>query len=150
MSEDIARAVEVYFDDYLVLDRVYSETDSSSEDSFVITPDTTILGTNKTSTLKNYFTHGEHSIKAKLYLMNNSEKGAGTDFIQKEIVIQDPNNRMPLIWTQDFKTEYYTYETIRIPFKVLDPNNNRAFVSLYKNGVQVGTRELDSSQVREW
>lgn len=150
MSESIARAVEVYFDDYLVLDRAYNETDSSSEDSFTITSDTSILGTNKVSTLNNYFTHGEHIIKAKLYLMNNSEKGAGTDFIQKEIVIQDPNNRTPLIWTQDFRTEYYTYETIKIPFKVLDPNNNGAFVSLYKNGVQVGTRELDSSQVREW
>lgn len=150
MSESIARAVEIYFDDYLVLDRAYSETDSSSEDSFTITSDTNILGTNKVSTLKNYFTHGEHTIKAKLYLMNNSEKGTGTDFIQKEIVIQDPNNRMPLIWTQDFRTEYYTYETIKIPFKVLDPNNNGAFVSLYKNGVQVGTRELDSSQVKEW
>ena len=150
MSEDIARSVEVYFDDYLVLDRTYSDTDSSSEDSFVITPDTNILGTDKVSTLKNYFTHGEHIIKAKLYLMNNSKKGAGTDFIQKEIVIQEPGNKMPLIWVQDFKTEYYTYETIRIPFKVLDPNNNGAFITLYKNGVQVGTRELDSSQVREW
>lgn len=150
MSEDIARSVEVYFDDYLVLDRTYSDTDSSSEDSFVITPDTNILGTDKVSTLKNYFTHGEHIIKAKLYLMNNSKKGTGTDFIQKEIVIQEPGNKMPLIWVQDFKTEYYTYETIRIPFKVLDPNNNGAFITLYKNGVQVGTRELDSSQVREW
>lgn len=150
MSEDIARSVEVYFDDYLVLDRTYSDTDSSSEDSFVITPDTNILGIDKISTLKNYFTHGEHIIKAKLYLMNNSKKGAGTDFIQKEIVIQEPGNKMPLIWVQDFKTEYYTYETIRIPFKVLDPNNNGAFITLYKNGVQVGTRELDSSQVREW
>lgn len=150
MSEDIARSVEVYFDDYLVLDRTYSDTDSSSEDSFVITPDTNILGVDKVSTLKNYFTHGEHIIKAKLYLMNNSKKGAGTDFIQKEIVIQEPGNKMPLIWVQDFKTEYYTYETIRIPFKVLDPNNNGAFITLYKNGVQVGTRELDSSQVREW
>ncbi|WP_444210527.1 hypothetical protein [Dialister succinatiphilus] len=81
MSEDIARSVEVYFDDYLVLDRTYSDTDSSSEDSFVITPDTNILGTDKVSTLKNYFTHGEHIIKAKLYLMNNSKKGTGTDFI---------------------------------------------------------------------
>lgn len=150
MSEDIARSVEVYFDDYLVLDRTYSDTDSSSEDSFVITPDTNILGVDKVSTLKNYFTHGEHIIKAKLYLMNNSKKGAGTDFIQKEIVIQESGNKMPLIWVQDFKTEYYTYETIRIPFKVLDPNNNGAFITLYKNGVQVGTRELDSSQVREW
>lgn len=150
MSEDIARSVEVYFDDYLVLDRTYSDTDSSSEDSFVITPDTNILGVDKVSTLKNYFTHGEHIIKAKLYLMNNSKKGAGTAFIQKEIVIQESGNKMPLIWVQDFKTEYYTYETIRIPFKVLDPNNNGAFITLYKNGVQVGTRELDSSQVREW
>ena len=145
MSEDIARSVEVYFDDYLVLDRTYSDTDSSSEDSFVITPDTNILGTDKVSTLKNYFTHGEHIIKAKLYLMNNSKKGAGTDFIQKEVVIQESGNKMPLIWVQDFKTEYYTYETIRIPFKVLDPNNNGAFITLYKNGVQVVTRELDSS-----
>ena len=150
MSENIARAVEIYFDDYLVLDRVYSDTDSSSEDYFTITPDTSILGTDKVSTLKNYFTHGEHTIKAKLYLMNNSKKGAGTDFIQKEIVIQEPGNKIPLIWVQDFKTEYYTYETIRIPFKVLDPNNNGAFITLYKNGIQVGTRELDSSQVREW
>lgn len=150
MSENIARAVEVYFDDYLVLDRTYSDTDSSSEDYFIITPDTPVLRTDKASTLKNYFTHGEHIIKAKLYLMNNSKKGAGTDFIQKEIVIQEPGNKIPLIWVQDFKTEYYTYETIRIPFKVLDPNNNGAFITLYKNGVQVGTRELDSTQVREW
>ena len=28
--------------------------------------------------------------------MNNSKKGAGTDFIQKEIVIQEPGNKMPL------------------------------------------------------
>lgn len=150
MSDDISRAVEVYFDDYLVLDKSYTSRDTSSEDSFTITPTTEILGGNKVAILKDYFTHGEHIIKAKLYLTNNSVKGAGTDFIQKEIVIRDMKNKTPLIWTQDFKTEYYTYETIRIPFKVLDPNNNGAFVSLYKNGVQVGTRSLNSNQIKEW
>ena len=103
-----------------------------------------ILNNNNDSTitLANYFLHGEHTIKAKLYLINNGEKGNGTNFIEKEIVILDRSSKTPLIWTGDFKTEYYTYETIRIPFRVYDPNVIIAKVSLYKNGVLLSTREI--------
>ena len=139
MSNKVNSAIEVYFDNYLVLDKEYDNTNTRNEDSITITKNTIILNNNNnndsTITLANYFLHGEHTIKAKLYLVNNGEKGNGTDFIEKEIVILDRSSKTPLIWTGDFKTEYYTYETIRIPFRVYDPNVIIAKVSLYKNGV---------------
>ena len=153
MSNKVNSAIEVYFDNYLVLDKEYSNTNTRNEDNITITKNTIILNNNNdsTMTLANYFLHGEHTIKAKLYLVNNSEKGNGTDFIEKEIVILDRSSKTPLIWTGDFKTEYYTYETIRIPFRVYDPNVTTAKVSLYKNGVLLSTREVtDQNEWQYW
>lgn len=151
MTTGVERSIEVYFDDFLVLDREYKTDDDKSKanDDFTITADTQILSGSKVTTLKDYFTHGEHTIKAKLYLSQNGTKGNGTAFITKEIAIRNKNSLIPLIWTGNFKTEYYTYETIRIPFKVLDPNNRIATVYLYKNGVLIGTRQVISNNA-EW
>lgn len=150
MSTGVERAIEVYFDDYLVLDREYKGNNlSQANDDFTITADTQILSGTKVTTLKDVFIHGDHVIKAKLYLSQNGTKGNGTDYITKEIAIQDKNSSIPLIWTGSFKTEYYTYETIRIPFKVLDPSNKLAIVYLYKNGVLLGTRQVTSNSA-EW
>lgn len=150
MTDKVNSAIEIYFDNYLVLDRYYNDTNNNNTDSFIITKNTIILDNSNNSviTLANYFLHGEHTIKAKLYLVNGNEKGNGTDFIEKEIVILDKNSRTPLIWTGSFKEEYYTYETIRIPFRVYDPNTSIAIVNLYKNGVLIGTREV--SNQNEW
>ena len=150
MSNKVNSAIEIYFDNYLILNREYSSTSTRDEDSFAITKNTVIIDTNNDSTitLANYFLHGEHTIKAKLYLVNGGEKGNGTDFIEKEIVILDRSSKTPLIWTGDFKTEYYTYETIRIPFRVYDPNVTIAKVNLYKNGVLLSTREVTNQN--EW
>jgi hypothetical protein len=146
MTDKVNSAIEIYFDNYLVLDRYYNDTNNNNTDSFTITKNTIILDNSNNSvvTLANYFLHGEHTIKAKLYLVNGNEKGNGTDFIEKEIVILDKNSRTPLIWTGSFKEEYYTYETIRIPFRVYDPNTSIAIINLYKNGVLAGTREISN------
>lgn len=150
MTSGVERFIEVYFDDYLVLDKEYKGNNiNTANDDFTITADTQILSGSKVTTLKNYFTHGEHTIKAKLYLSQNGSKGNGTAFITKEIAIKDKTSSIPLIWTGNFRTEYYTYETIRIPFKVLDPNNKIATVYLYKNGVLLGTRQVVSNNA-EW
>ena len=150
MSSGVERAIEVYFDDYLVLNREYKgDNINQANDDFTITADTVILNSTKATTLKDVFTHGEHTIKAKLYLSQNGIKGNGTPFITKEIAIRDRTSLIPLIWTGNFKIEYYTYETIRIPFKVLDPNNQITTVYLYKNGVLIGTRQITSNNA-EW
>lgn len=150
MSSGVERTIEVYFDDYLVLNREYKgDSINQANDDFTITADTVILNSAKATTLKDVFTHGEHTIKAKLYLSQNGIKGNGTPFITKEIAIRDRTSSIPLIWTGNFKTEYYTYETIRIPFKVLDPNNQITTVYLYKNGVLIGTRQVTSNSA-EW
>lgn len=150
MSSGVERTIEIYFDDYLILNREYKGNSiNQANDDFTITADTVILNSTKATTLKDIFTHGEHTIKAKLYLSQNGIKGNGTPFITKEIAIRDRTSLIPLIWTGNFKTEYYTYETIRIPFKVLDPNNQIATVYLYKNGVLIGTRQVTSNSA-EW
>lgn len=159
MTQGVKRSIQVFFDDYLVCDKYYSDSsvtavdgqtdDDPLSDSFIITQNTKILNPlDSETTLVNKYTHGAHKIKAKLYLNSDSNtKGNGTDEIVKEIAIKKYGNPLPLIWTGDYKAEYYDYETIRIPFKVYDPDiaHSTIPILLYKNGVLLNTREISNN-----
>lgn len=88
-------------------------------------------------------THGAHTITIELYQNLGTESlpvknEATKDSLQYEIAIVRQGETMPIIWLGDYKTEYYNYDNIRIPFLVYNPTNTiQSEVSLYKNDIEI-------------
>lgn len=87
-------------------------------------------------------THGSHSVKIELYYNNGSqdEPNRDTDIIVEplkyEIGVYEVGNETPIIWFGDYKSLYYNYDSILIPYRVYNPKNtNEATVNLSKNNV---------------
>ena len=84
-------------------------------------------------------THGYHTIKMELFqkLADGSE-GLSVEPLTYEIaVIENNPDAKPVIWLGDYKSVYYTYDTIQIPFLVWDPASTSSVkVHLYKNKIE--------------
>ena len=143
MSDGANRILDIYFDDALVYTKEYSATTTTKTQSITITKDSPIYDyetRNKTDyTLSsnsdgmNLYTHGSHKIKAQLSLVVNKARGAKTELIEKEIglLVEDK----PLIWINDYQSQYYDYETPVIEFKVYTPGASSSSFYLLKNNV---------------
>lgn len=99
-------------------------------------------------------THGAHKVRIELYQYINGK----TDFtssatpIEMEIAVVDPNSDLPIIWLGKYNEEYYQYDSIKIPFRVYDPNATLgATITLFKDGVKTGTRIItDNDNFSIW
>ena len=55
-----------------------------------------------------------------------------------EIAVKDSSSLLPIIWLGGYKSEYYNYDDIKIPFLVYDPENtDTTRVHLYRNGIEM-------------
>jgi hypothetical protein len=65
-------------------------------------------------------------------------EGLSVEPLNYEIaVIENSPTAKPVIWLGDYRSVYYTYDTIQIPFLVWDPANTSAVkVHLYKNKIE--------------
>ena len=84
-------------------------------------------------------THGYHTVEVQLCQLLNGEEGEFVPPLKYEIcVAKKDSSYPPIIWLGDYKTEYYTYDTIQIPFFVYDPAHDGESVSvhLYKNNIE--------------
>jgi len=64
-----------------------------------------------------------------------------------EIGVVDPSSSMPIIWLGDYNAEYYQYDSIKIPFRVYDPNATLGTtVTLFKDSTKIGTRTITDSE----
>ena len=141
ISTGARRIYDLYFDGKLVFTKMFGATDSTNEVTYSITPSLKILnedGSPTDSTIAEIFTHGSHVVSAKLSLAkNDGSRGSSTELISKEIAIKLETR--PLIWLGDYKTEYYEFDSVLIPYRVYDPNATAEGIEvhLYKNGIEV-------------
>ena len=141
ISTGARRIYDLYFDGRLVYTKSFGTTDSTNEVGFSIVPSQAIInldGTPTGETIAGLFTHGSHVISAQLSLAkNDGSRGSSTDLITKEIAIK--TEAKPLIWLGDYKTSYYEFDSVLIPYRVYDPEAGAEGVEvhLYKNGHEV-------------
>ena len=100
-------------------------------------------------------THGAHKIRIELYQdLGSGVRGLPAEPLEFEIAVVKPGDatQKPIIWFGSYKSEYYNYDTIQIPFLVYDPaNTTLATVRLYKNRVEQSIREIkDFSKMSYW
>jgi hypothetical protein len=69
-----------------------------------------------------------------------------------EIGVVDTNSEKPIIWLGDYKSEYYQYDSIKIPFRVFDPKNSfNTTITLFKDSTKIGTRTItDTTSFSIW
>ena len=128
------KIVEYYFDN---LDEpFYTENlTASSQESREI--DVNIYGRGKVT-----LSHGSHKVAIRLFQSINGRKGLEVEPLIFEIAVSTyPLSQKPIIWLGDYKTSYYSYDIIQIPFRVFDPNATSGAVVHFKKN----NRELDNS-----
>ena len=125
---DMNKIVEYYFDD--------EETPFFVEN---LTPSDSISRSVNVQSKGVQITHGSHKVWIRLFQSINGQKGIEVEPLIFEIAVYDNSNK-PIIWLGDYKTEYYSYDVIQIPFYVFDPQTNAPVVYFKKNNV-----ELDNS-----
>ena len=113
------KIVECYFDD---MDNPYQVKNMSASDiediSFDIDPSDA--------------TNGYHTVEVRLYQSIDGKKGAQVEPLRFEIAVWDGKTKTPIIWLGDYKSQYYNYDIIQIPFRVFDPQNTESAVVYFK------------------
>ena len=90
-------------------------------------------------------THGAHKVRIELYQYINGKADLTSSAtpIEMEIAVVDPTSELPVIWLGDYNSEYYQYDSIKIPFRVYDPNATlNTVVTLFKDTTKLGTRTI--------
>lgn len=122
------KVLEVYFDDVLDSSRTL---EANQEGSIQV----------KISPEKG--THGYHTVRVELHQLIGEDKGLSVEPLQFEIAVKINGNEEPIIWLGDYKTQYYNYDSIQIPFMVYDPNNTTSVdVTFYKDNVEINERTI--------
>ena len=132
------RVCDIYFDEFLVLTEQLRDANkvqtscTLTKDSKIFNPDGTVAGT-----LESAWTHGAHKITAQLSLLkSDNSRGSATELISREIAIKAEEK--PLIWLDNYKSSYYEFDTVVIPYRVYDPSaTTNVNVFLYKNGADI-------------
>ena len=67
--------------------------------------------------------NGYHKVWIRLFQSINGKKGIEVKPLIFEVAVYDGLDPQapPIIWLGDYKDEYYSYDTIQIPFRVFDP-----------------------------
>lgn len=113
-------------------------------------------GTNEPSYTvpQNLATHGSHKVRIELYQYINGKADLTSSAtpIEMEIGVVDTNSEKPIIWLGDYKSEYYQYDSIKIPFRVFDPKNSfNTTITLFKDSTKIGTRTItDTTSFSIW
>lgn len=94
-------------------------------------------------------THGPHKVRIELYQYINGKVDTTSSAtpIEMEIGVVDSNSNQPIIWLGDYQSEYYQYDSIKIPFRVYDPAATLSTtVTLYKDSTKIGTRTITDTE----
>lgn len=133
----ITKVLKCYYDDELLESRNLNANQVGTQ-GFDI-PKAAYSGTDP---VPKTATYGYHTIRIELIQLVNGVEKMSVEPLEFEIAVADSNTENPpIIWLGSYQSQYYAYDTIRIPFLVYDPaNTSNVSVHLYKNGI-----ELDSS-----
>lgn len=94
-------------------------------------------------------THGAHKVRIELYQYINGKADftSSATPIEMEIAVVNPSSDLPIIWLGKYNEEYYQYDSIKIPFRVYDPNATLdTTITLFKDGVKTGTRIITDNE----
>ena len=134
------KILEFWFDDELLLTKTLNEN-SDNFQSYTVP--------------ESKASHGNHMCRMELYqgIQNGNEvtKGLHAGTIAFEIGVVATGATDPVIWLGNYKTEYYNYDNIQIPYIVYNPENTaEAIVTLKKNGVEIASspRTIDTSTLK--
>ena len=99
-------------------------------------------------------THGSHKVRIELYQYINGKADLTSSAtpIEMEIGVVEHGNDKPIIWLGAYQSEYYQYDSIKIPFRVYDPNAVLSTeITLYKDNNKIGTRNItDNTAFSIW
>jgi len=98
-------------------------------------------------------THGHHIVEVKLCQLLNGEEGDFVQPLKYEVCVSETSSDYPpIIWLGDYKSIYYTYDTIQIPFFAYDPANagEEISVHLYKNNIELDSSPRTIEPSTEW
>lgn len=99
-------------------------------------------------------THGSHKVRIELYQRINgkADTTSAATPIEMEIGVVDPEDQKAIIWLGDYQSEYYQYDSIKIPFRVYDPTAVMGTtITLFKDSNKIGTRTItDTSAFSIW
>lgn len=89
---------------------------------------------NKLTSLK----HGAQTVLIRTFQIVDGKENTEIEKINFEIAVKDISSKLPIIWLGGYQEKYFSYDDIRIPFLVYDPENtNTTEVRLYHNGIEM-------------
>ena len=127
------KIVEYYFDDPDTPIYVENLRENDSENRTV---NVLNVGGNRVN-----LSHGSHEVWIRLFQSINGRKGIEVKPLHFEIAIRESGNNTPIIWLGEYKSSYFNYDVIQIPFRVYDPTNPTAATVHFKKN----NKELDNS-----
>ena len=146
----VNKKITYYFDG----EEKYSEVINADTSETVIHK--TLAYTTDNKGLGCVVTHGYHTLKITMsQIFSNGEIGASVPALETEIITYELGETKPIICLGKYKTEFYTYETIQIPYTIYDPNaisTNETKVRFYKKGKELSSQSpliLDTKSLAE-
>lgn len=95
-------------------------------------------------TVKN-ISHGNHTVKIDLYqYLDNDTKGIGVKTPLAFEIAVNAGSSDPIIWLGDYKPQYYNYDSVKIPYRVFNPNKATSEVTFLKGISEMDTRTVKS------
>lgn len=131
----IDKIVKFYYDNVLTDTRSIGYKTANSNPNFTIPAGAYENG----QPVEGTATHGYHKVKIELCQdLGDGQEGLYTEPLEYEIaVVGEDASLPPVIWLGDYKSVYYTYDTIQIPFLVYDPaSTGSTVVHLYKDKIE--------------
>lgn len=123
----LSRILDFYFDNELIKTSILDASSAITQECKIPT---------------SKCTHGSHTVRIELYYNSGSQDEPNRDAdivvepLKYEIGVFEVGNENPIVWFGDYKSLYYNYDSILIPYRVYNPKNmNEATISLSKNNV---------------
>lgn len=89
--------------------------------------------------------HGYHVVKMDLFqCLDDGSKGVGVKQPLEFEIAVNAGDTDPIIWLGAYAQEYYNYDSIKIPYRVFDPNKASTEVTFLKGITELSTRNADS------
>lgn len=152
---DMDKILEYYYDDDTTPVKTVLLNASSSASQTLKVIDALKSSTQEIKTI----TNGYHKVWIRLYQnissdpINNPIKGAEVEPQVFELGVWDQvdSSEPPIIWLGDYKTEYYSYDTIQIPFRVFDPASpEKTTVHFKRNGIELSYSPQEIDDFRDF
>lgn len=123
------------------MDKIVEYYFDNEDEPFLSVPLTANATTLQSVNVSQYttVTNGYHKVWIRLFQSINGKKGIEVDPLIFEVAVYDGLDPQapPIIWLGDYKDEYYSYDTIQIPFRVFDPQAENPIVHFKRNNIEL-------------